>query len=86
MIFASSETVPVAEGFVISHSTDDTGGKKELSKFSYKKSKVLKFLEWMLELLFLKRFWHVAVHFRTRAYLFSPDEGSCFILSTRNSC
>ena len=26
------------------------------------------------------------LHFTTRAYLFSPDEGSCCIFSTRNNC
>ena len=25
-------------------------------------------------------------YFGTRAYLFSPDEGSCYIFSTRNNC
>ena len=26
------------------------------------------------------------LHFGTRAYLFSPHEGSCYIFSTRNNC
>ena len=26
------------------------------------------------------------LHFRTRAYLFSPDEESCYIFLTRNNC
>ena len=26
------------------------------------------------------------LHFSTRAYLFSPDEESCYIFSTRNNC
>ena len=26
------------------------------------------------------------LHFCTRAYLFSPDKGSCYIFSTRNNC
>ena len=26
------------------------------------------------------------VHFGTRAYLFSPEEGSCYVFSTRNNC
>ena len=27
-----------------------------------------------------------SLHFGTRAYLFSPDEGSCYIFSIRNNC
>ena len=26
------------------------------------------------------------LHFGTRAYLFSPEEGSCYVFSTRNNC
>ena len=26
------------------------------------------------------------LHFRPRAYLFSPDEGSCYVFSNRNNC
>ena len=26
------------------------------------------------------------LHFGTRAYLFSPKEGSCYVFSTRNNC
>ena len=26
------------------------------------------------------------LHFGTRAYLFSPEEGSCYVFSNRNNC
>ena len=31
-------------------------------------------------------FYTLLLHFGTRAYLFSPDEGSCYVFSTRNIC
>ena len=41
--------------------------------------------EMLLLLLMLCRM-PLLLHFGTRAYLFSPEEGSCYVFSTRNNC
>ena len=30
--------------------------------------------------------YYIMHYFGTRAYLFSPEEGSCYVFSTRNNC
>ena len=35
---------------------------------------------------YMKNEYTLLLHFSTRAYLFSPDEGSCIVFSTRNNC
>ena len=58
--------------------------KLEKSVFDGTRTKVLStYLNQWGNLYTLKSF---SLHFGTRAYLFSPDEGSCYIFSTRNNC
>ena len=76
---------------IYSHESQTKQGNRALKTVVLKNDlitlwKVIPYDAWNSQQLFRVEKTYVAVTFRTRAYLFSPEEGSCYICSTRNNC